>query len=178
MRGRKPKPTALKAILGNPGKRALNRREPKPKVSKTVPKPPAYLSAWAKKVWEREAPRAHAIGTLTEADEMAFAALCDAGAIWLEAQGQLAIEAKANGGKLPLVVDGERGHTPTHSLLRIAKEHRQEFFKACGEFGLNPSARSRLECAPEQSEEYSNFYDTFIADAPRVRTGDKEGFKI
>ena len=31
MRGRKPKPTALKLIAGNPGKRALNAHEPQPR---------------------------------------------------------------------------------------------------------------------------------------------------
>jgi hypothetical protein len=30
MRGRRPKPTALKELEGNPGKRPLNQREPKP----------------------------------------------------------------------------------------------------------------------------------------------------
>ncbi len=30
MRGRKPKPTALKLVSGNPGHRPLNTREPKP----------------------------------------------------------------------------------------------------------------------------------------------------
>lgn len=29
-RGRKPKPTALKELEGNPGKRTLNDKEPKP----------------------------------------------------------------------------------------------------------------------------------------------------
>jgi hypothetical protein len=30
MRGRKPKPTRLKLVAGNPGKRPLNPREPTP----------------------------------------------------------------------------------------------------------------------------------------------------
>ncbi|MEQ8198694.1 MAG: phage terminase small subunit P27 family, partial [Clostridiaceae bacterium] len=29
-RGRKPKPTAIKVLEGNPGKRPLNKNEPKP----------------------------------------------------------------------------------------------------------------------------------------------------
>ena len=30
MAGRKPKPTAIKELEGNPGKRKLNKKEPKP----------------------------------------------------------------------------------------------------------------------------------------------------
>lgn len=42
MRRRKPKPTALKVIEGNPRKRPLNQREPKPVLS--IPTCPAHLS--------------------------------------------------------------------------------------------------------------------------------------
>lgn len=37
-RGRPPKPTAIKELEGNPGKRPLNKNEPKPK--QTAPKCP------------------------------------------------------------------------------------------------------------------------------------------
>ena len=40
--GRPPKPTYLKVLEGNPGKRPLNENEPKPKPS--APKCPAWLS--------------------------------------------------------------------------------------------------------------------------------------
>ena len=39
--GRKPKPTAVKALEGNPGKRSLNTGEPKPE--KKAPRCPAWL---------------------------------------------------------------------------------------------------------------------------------------
>ena len=39
MRGRKPTPTHLKLVRGNPGKRPLNASEPKPQL--TLPSPPA-----------------------------------------------------------------------------------------------------------------------------------------
>jgi hypothetical protein len=41
IRGRKPKLTALKMFEGNPGKRALNRNEPKPAVQ--TPECPVHL---------------------------------------------------------------------------------------------------------------------------------------
>ena len=50
MRGRRPKPTHLKLITGNPGKRAINLREPKP-VPK-MPEPPTALSAEARQEWD------------------------------------------------------------------------------------------------------------------------------
>ena len=49
MAGRKPKPTSLKVLEGNPGKRQLNPNEPKPDAS--VPKCPAWLSKEAKREW-------------------------------------------------------------------------------------------------------------------------------
>lgn len=47
LQGRKPKPTALKILEGNPGKRKLNAKEPTP--LKKAPKCPAWLDAEAKK---------------------------------------------------------------------------------------------------------------------------------
>jgi hypothetical protein len=43
MRGRKPTPTTLKLMAGNPGKRPLNRHEPKPVTS--IPHLPSAFDA-------------------------------------------------------------------------------------------------------------------------------------
>lgn len=53
-RGRKPKPTALKMLEGNPGGRPLNTKEPKPE--KKAPRCPSWLEDEAKKsgnVWRK-----------------------------------------------------------------------------------------------------------------------------
>ena len=50
-RGRKPKPTALKELEGNPGGRPLNHNEPKP--AKKAPRCPSWLEDEAKKEWKR-----------------------------------------------------------------------------------------------------------------------------
>ena len=42
MRGRKPVPTRLKVIRGNPGKRALNKNEPQP--AGELADPPDWMS--------------------------------------------------------------------------------------------------------------------------------------
>ena len=50
MAGRKPKPTAVKKLEGNPGKRKLNTKEPIP--AKGMPACPDWLMPEAKKEWE------------------------------------------------------------------------------------------------------------------------------
>ena len=48
-RGRKPTPTALKLLEGNPGKRKLNDREPKPEKKKPGRKPKTEAKGEPKK---------------------------------------------------------------------------------------------------------------------------------
>ena len=70
-RGRKPTPTAIKELEGNPGKRPLNQNEPKPK--KTAPSCPKWLDKEAKKEWRRLAAKMEQMGVLSEVDMAAFA---------------------------------------------------------------------------------------------------------
>ena len=83
-RGRKPKPTAVKMLEGNPGKRSLNTGEPKPE--KKAPRCPAWLEDEAKKEWKRMAKQLEHLGILTEIDMAAFAGYCQAYARWKEAE--------------------------------------------------------------------------------------------
>ncbi len=50
VRGRKPKPSHLKLVTGNPGKRAINTQEPVPE--RILPAPPPELTAEARGVSE------------------------------------------------------------------------------------------------------------------------------
>ena len=81
-RGRKPKPTALKILEGNPGKRPQNPFEPVP--VKGDIKCPDWLLPEAKKEWKRLAPALEAMGVLTMADQTAFEGYCQAYARWKE----------------------------------------------------------------------------------------------
>jgi len=60
--GRKPKPTAIKVLEGNPGKRSLNTQEPKPR--KKAPRCPPWLEEEAKKEWKRMAKQMEQLGIL------------------------------------------------------------------------------------------------------------------
>ena len=49
--GRKPIPTADKLARGNPGKRPVNQREPKPRPG--LPRCPAHVTGEARREWHR-----------------------------------------------------------------------------------------------------------------------------
>lgn len=73
MAGRKPKPTALKLVRGNPGKRPINRNEPIPEgpVEK-----PSFVKGAALRKWNRYAPELIRIGVLRSVDADMFGAWC------------------------------------------------------------------------------------------------------
>jgi phage terminase small subunit len=87
MRGRKPIPTAVKIAMGNPGKRPLNKREPKPVIA--IPTCPAHLMPAAKNEWKRLAHYLHDLGVISELDRAALAAYCQAYGRWVEAEKKL-----------------------------------------------------------------------------------------
>jgi phage terminase small subunit len=73
MRGRKPKPTVLKKLAGNPGRRPLPKNEPMPT---GIAKRPSWLPLGAVRVWDELAPVTQGLGLLTEHDGEAFGMLC------------------------------------------------------------------------------------------------------
>lgn len=73
MRGRIPKPTAIKKLAGNPGRRPLPKGEPVPLGCAARPK---WLNVGARQVWEDLAPGSYALGLLTSRDGESFGMLC------------------------------------------------------------------------------------------------------
>ena len=83
MRGRKPKPTRLKHLTGNPGKRPINENEPRPEL--TIPDCPVELSLLAQREWNWLVAELGPLRILTQLDRAALAAYCGAYALWAEA---------------------------------------------------------------------------------------------
>ena len=73
MPGRKPTPTALKILKGNPGKRRLPENEPDPHGE--VKKPP-FVKGKAGKLWKLRAPELERLGLLKSVDVEMFGACC------------------------------------------------------------------------------------------------------
>ena len=86
-RGRKPKPTKLKLLHGNPGKRKINDKEPDPDVC--IPDMPDFLSELAVAEWEYIAPKLERLGLLSEIDHAGLAAYCQAYGRWAAVEKML-----------------------------------------------------------------------------------------
>ena len=133
-RGRKPKPTAVKVLEGNPGKRSLNTAEPKPE--KKAPRCPSWLEDEAKKEWKRMSKQLEQLGILTEIDMAAFAGYCQAYARWKEAEEFITQHGT--------IVKTPSGYWQQVPQVSIAQTYLKIMNKFCEQFGLTPSARSRI----------------------------------
>ena len=133
-RGRKPKPTALKVLEGNPGKRPLNGREPVP--PRATLKCPAWLLPEAKREWKRLAPALEAMGVLTMADLTAFEGYCQAYARWKEAEAFITQHGS--------IFQTPSGYVQQVPQVSIAQQNLKIMQSFCSEFGLTPATRARI----------------------------------
>jgi len=133
-RGRKPRPTALKVLEGNPGKRKLNEKEPRPE--KIAPSCPKWLESEAKKEWRRLAKKMEAIGILTEMDMAAFAGYCQAYARWKEAEEFITQHGT--------IVRTPSGYWQQVPQVSIAQTYLKVMNRFAEQFGLTPASRSRI----------------------------------
>ena len=140
LRGPVTQPTAIKILRGNPGKRSLPANEPQPKIKR--PHCPPHLDEYARKEWRRVVPILLGMRVLTEANYMSLANLCQAYSTMATAQEQL--------NKTGLLFKTPSGYVQQSPLISIVNQSAELVTKLCREFGLTPSARSRITAQPEQ----------------------------
>lgn len=137
MAGRRPTPTALKLVKGNPGKRATNKKEPRP--ARQIPSCPAHLADEAKVAWGRLVVLLDRMGVLTEADSFALERLCDCYADILACRELVERDGRtyttqSEGGTLIKA-------NPAVNQLRAADAQFKSYLV---EFGLTPAARTKV----------------------------------
>lgn len=158
--GRKPKPTALKLVTGNPGKRALPKREAKVELSEATP--PAFLNDDAKVEWGRVCSVLYAAGLMTELDRAALAAYCQSYGVWAQAERAIA-KLQANGELNGLLMKTTNGNVIQHALIGVANKARGDVVKYSAEFGMTPSARSRVTATPDDGKKETGISKFFAS---------------
>lgn len=150
---RPAKPTALKVIEGNKGKRGLNKQEPDPEYLQDLTAP-AYLSDAAKEVWNEVAPNLRKAMLLTTIDVQTLAMGCNAIAQYRVAAQRCADELI----KCKMVeeksVDGEKtGAVPTgehvNPWLIVQSMSFKQAMAVFQQFGMSPAARARVSINPQ-----------------------------
>ncbi len=154
-RGRKPKPTYLKLLQGNPGCRPINQNEPQP--SRPQPTPPEHLSADARVEWDRMVEEVYNLGLLTVVDVMGFAAYCQAYGRWVVAERMLARVAALDPQSNGLLIRSANGNPIPNPLIWVASNALRDMVRYAAEFGFTPAARTRIAVAAQSPESSSKF---------------------
>ena len=143
MRGGKPKPTHLKLIEGNRGRRPLNKREPK--CVGDLASPPAWFNQSQRDGWNyaiSNSPR----GMLKLLDRSTLTA-------WVIAEDlhrQATLAVTENG----LVVRSpDKGVPMQNPYLAIINRQALIMLKAASDLGFTPSSRSRVKVDVDDGEE-------------------------
>jgi P27 family predicted phage terminase small subunit len=133
--GRRPKPTAQKALAGNPGKRALNKAEPQFSEITQVD-PPEWMQPLAIQMWEMVLPELLAQKIVCITDLHNVEAFCTAYANWRAAQAMVVEHGP--------VVQSAMGSPMKNPALTAAKEAMSQMVTFGAMLGLDPSSRARL----------------------------------
>lgn len=149
-RGPAPKPTALRIIEGNPGKKPLSHDEPKPTLG--IPPCPAWLEPEAKKEWRRVSRELDRIGMLTLVDGTALAGYCESYARWRQAERILTEQGK-------LTYETDTGYVRERPEVGIAQRYLGLVKQFAAEFGLTPSSRTRIRVPDKGNDEEASPFD-------------------
>jgi P27 family predicted phage terminase small subunit len=148
MRGRRPIPTHLKLLRGNPGKRPLPANEVQPTVPEHVPCPPPFLEDHAREEWHRIAAQLCRLNLLTIVDVNPLAAYCQAYARWRLAEEALAEMRKRDPMLNALMLRAKNGTPMQNPLVLTSARAAADMVRYAVEFGLTPSARARIAAGP------------------------------
>lgn len=148
MRGRKPVPTELKIVRGNPGRRPLPTDEPRPPEGDI--QCPSWLKGRARRVWKELAPALADAGLLTVLDVPMLADLCVVRAEFMRAVADVekrGIEVEST--KYDRKTGAAFYVTEDNPSVRIASDANKRAKAMEVEFGMSPSSRTRVKAAPK-----------------------------
>lgn len=148
MAGRPPKPTALKLVQGNPGKRAISKAEPDPEYLNDLTAP-AWLPESAADVWNEVVPHLRKANLLTHLDvpmlEQGCVAIAQFRKAALTAESELvkSKQVETEGGGVATV--GEH----INPWLIVQSMSFKQAMAVFQQFGMSPAARTRVAVNPQ-----------------------------
>lgn len=143
MRGRRPTPTALKLVAGNPGRRPLPTVDSEMRPESAIPDCPAHLKGAARLEWDRVTVLLHELGVIAEIDAGGLAMLSTQWGRYVDAEVMME---KA-------IIKSPNGFDVQSPWLAVSNRAQEAYKSWCSEFGLTPAARVRLVPMTSPQEE-------------------------
>ena len=139
-RGPPPTPTHLKLLAGNPGKRPINKREPVARPG--APRCPEWMPPEGRREWHWMVRELRGMKLLSVVDRHALMTYCQTWVRWRAAEEFIAKHGESypirdDTGRVRCMQQFPQVATARNHLL-ILKAYQQEF-------GMTPSARSRIQ---------------------------------
>ena len=147
LRGRRPTPTHLKLLRGNPGQRAIRPTVEPPRPTEP-PAAPDILTGYARQEWDEVAPKLWRLGCLSAIDVAALAAYCEAYKRWRTAVTTLDEMAERDPVMRGQIVKTQSGGAAPNPIVLIADKAARDMVRFASEFGMTASARARISAGP------------------------------
>ena len=152
--GRKPTPSIVKKLTGNPGKRKFNAREPKAAVG--LPKCPQHITGEARREWKRIGAQMVEEKRMAPRYKAALAAYCVAWGRWADAEKHVQ--------EFGTVIKSPSGFLIQSPYLPIANKAWSQMMKALAELGISPTSQARAMIVDTESDEFEEFDGLTLVD--------------
>ena len=150
MSGPPPKPTRLRLLQGNPGRRPLPKSEPQPETG--IPTRPHWLLPEAKREWSRIVPELLRLGLLVKIDRAMISTWCQCWGMYVEAVRDI----RENG----TTFSTEKGYEGPRPSVGVMNKMIEKMIALSVRFGMTPSDRSRISVPkPEAKDEFAVFLE-------------------
>ena len=144
-RGPAPTPTALRVLKGRTDHRPLPIGEPRP--APIMPRCPLWLDDEGKREWRKIAPKLFRLGLLTEVDGEALACYCQSLSMLRTATAVLHKRGQA--------FSTPSGYKQQRPEVAIAMKSMLLVRAFAAEFGMTPSARTRINVDRDDDDDVS-----------------------
>ena len=143
MRGRKPKPTALKLLNGNAGKRKLNMQEPQ--FESGIPNKPKWFDTYASEEWDRLTSDLNGQRVFTKKDLGILVSVC---IVYEQMRETLSIIKKLGRSYTVEDMGGNKHYKARPECVRF-ETAQKEYRTLLAEIGFSPTSRSKVQTVPE-----------------------------
>ena len=152
-RGPAPLPANVHLLKGNPSKKPIGELlgELRPPVA--LPTCPDWLSTEARAEWDRIGAELQKLGLVAEIDRAVLAMYCVEYARWQWAEQKMAEANAADArGEAGMVERTPQGYRMQSVYLQIARKAQEAVGRYAAQFGMAPSARSRVRPSDNQGD--------------------------